>query len=135
VKYSDIFEKSEFVQRLVQAREKNTNNGNISDASDAAQKSTVDHTPRASQASPDQVLRTEVEAMPLAAIRSELAKFGVSTQGAFEKRVIVAAAYFRVHATLLKDVTLEIGIRRSAVQSPSGAQSRTRTITGRQPLL
>jgi hypothetical protein len=96
VKYSDLFEKSEFIQRLVQARGKDTANVDHSDSSESARKSpvdSVDHMPRADQASstPEQAIRKEVEAMPLASIRSELAKLGVSTQGAFEKRVRVCS--------------------------------------------
>ena len=104
MKYSDLFEKSEFVQRLIEARGKGTVNVEHADSTGSVRKSTVDsveHTPRAGQASstPDQAIRNEVEAMPLAAIRSELAKLGVSTQGAFEKRVRVCpqpTAGFRV---------------------------------------
>ena len=97
VKYSDIFEKSEFVQRLVQARGKDPANVDYSASSESARKSTVDNVdqmPRAGQSgqassTADQTIRKEVEAMPLAAIRSELSKLGVSMQGAFEKRVRV----------------------------------------------
>eukprot|EP00291_Cryptomonas_curvata_P000349 CAMPEP_0172194904 /NCGR_PEP_ID=MMETSP1050-20130122/25876_1 /TAXON_ID=233186 /ORGANISM="Cryptomonas curvata, Strain CCAP979/52" /LENGTH=186 /DNA_ID=CAMNT_0012870837 /DNA_START=97 /DNA_END=654 /DNA_ORIENTATION=+ len=117
VKYSDLFEKSDFVQRLVQARGKDAANVDHSASSESARKSTVDnvdHVPRGGQASstPDQAIRKEVETMPLAAIRSELSKLGVSTQGAFEKREFV-------------DLLCKARAERKAAPEPPPAASRS----------
>ncbi len=145
VKYSDLFEKSEFVKRLVHARGKGATKGDTSNSSDAPRKSTVDsvdHVPHTSQASPEQALRKEIETMSLSAIRSELASIGVSTQGAFEKRVTICPLILQPAFTLscphlqpaftLSDVSLEIGIRRSAMQGSSREQSWTQITASRQ---
>jgi hypothetical protein len=82
--YSDIFEKSEYVNRLAQARKDNVNNKAGDREASEPQKVNENHS---KQEDASNSAWNEIEKMSLSAIRKELSDLKVSTQGAFEKRV------------------------------------------------
>jgi hypothetical protein len=88
VKYSDLFEKSGFVERLAKSANERVDKMEPQGSQVENRANNETKQPEPAKASLEQSIREEVESMSLPSIRKELTSLGISTRGAFEKPVI-----------------------------------------------
>lgn len=85
VKYSDLFEKSGFVERLAKSANERVDKMEPQGSQVENRANNETKQPEPAKASLEQSIREEVESMSLPSIRKELTSLGISTRGAFEK--------------------------------------------------
>ena len=125
----DLFEKSEFIQRLAKARSENVGPPVKNSEQVEETRSEMNAKKHDSQ---DGNIRKQVEAMSLSAIRSELDALKISTKGAFDKRVCFllirsccGCIQFETRTQDLIDLLVKARVERSRTSEKPPASSRS----------